>query len=252
MKSKKRHEMETNELAASLMRLYEQAQTHQRAILGVAIVVVVILGLIVVYPMVRSSKQGSVQAAFATAEGSVDADAVRDFIAKYPDAPQAPLARLTLADRLLAEVVRGLKVATGEDPKAKAARFLAEAKDLYNEAAAKSPTLAPVAKVGLALIDIQEGGIDKGTAELQEVVAKWPDSLASAMAKTHLEALAGYKPVPFSNEPLEETKEPAAKSGEPKEGQIKTPPAKAPEMTGPEPKAKEKKPDTPPPAKPKG
>ena len=251
MKSKKRHEMETNELAASLMRLFEQTKTHQRPILYGAIGVLVIVGVLIVYPTMRTNKETSVQAAFATAEGSGEVDAMRDFIAKYPDAPQAALARLTAADRLVGEVVRGLKVAAGEDAKAKAARQLSEAKELYTEAA-KSPEVESLVKVGLALIDVQEGAVDKGQAELQEVATKYPDSLASARAKVHLEALAGYKPVQFSNEPLEEKKEPAAKPGEPKEGETKAGPAKAPELTGPEPKAKEKKPDAPPPAKPKG
>ena len=252
MKSKKRHEMETNELATSLMRLYEQAQTHQQAILFGAIGVAVVLGAIVVYPWLRSSKETSVQTAFAVAQGSADPDSVRDFLLKFPDAPQTALARVTLADRLLAEVVRGLRVATGEDPKAKAARCLAEARELYGDVAAKSPELAPVAQVGLALIDIQEGGIDKGTAALHEVVTKWPDTIASAMAKTHLEALAGYKPVEFSNQPLEEKKPPAAKSGEPKEDETKAPPVKTPEIVAPASKAKDTKPDTPPTPKPKG
>ena len=82
---------------------------------------------------------------------------------------------------------------------------------------------------------IQEGDLDKGLAALKEVTEKWPQELGAQKAKANLEALAGYKPVEFSNEPLEEPKPPETKPAEVKP--VETAPAEAPK---PAPAAKDK------------
>jgi hypothetical protein len=219
MKSTRKHELQTNELADAIGNIIEKARPHAQAIgYGVLAVVVLVL-ILVILPGIRgrSSGQNAAVETFALAQASGQVQPLRDFIKDYPDSGQAPAARLLLAERNLAEVVRGGQGPKGEDAKAKAAGLLAEAKELYTQVAEKSPTLEPLARAGLAIIAIQEGDLDKGRAQLQEVVTKWPQSLGADKAKVNLEALAAYKPVPFSNEPIEEPAEssqPAPAAGE--------------------------------------
>lgn len=243
MKSQRRHELQTNELADSIGHLIERAKAHARPLAYGGVFVVAVIVLLVVYPMVKRGEQGGVAAQFAGALYSGDVNMMRDFVMDFPDAKQAPLARLTLADRLLGQAVRGVDVGEGgEDAKAKAARYLAEAKELYNGVAKAFPEHEGLARVGLALVTIQEGDIAQGTAVLDGIGKTWPNSAAAAKAKVHLQALAGYKPVEFSNAPLEEEKPPEVKEGEGGPDQPKPDDAKPTEPKG----------DTPADIKPKG
>lgn len=246
MKSKHKHELQTNELADAIGRLVEWSKPHARlltygAAAGLALVIVLI-----VLPAVRPSSAARNPAgeAFTEALESGQVQAVRDFLSDYPKAEQVTAAGLLLADRLLAEVVRGPQGAPGENAKARAAKFLAEAKDLYAQVAQQAPDCEPMAKAGLALVMIQEGDLDKGLAALKEVTERWPGSLGAVKAKATLESLAGYKPIEFSNEPLEEPKPPEEKPAE-----TKAPEAKAPEAPKPPEAAPAEAPKAAPPAK---
>jgi hypothetical protein len=239
MKSKHKHELQTNELAQALGRLVEWAKPHGRMIGYGAVAVLVLIIVLIVLPAIRGSAAGRNPAAeaFADALSSGQIQPVRDFLADYSKSEQITVARLILADRLLAEVVRGVQVGAGEDAKAKAAKILAEAKDLYTQIAQSAPDRESMARTGLALVTIQEGDLDKGRAALAEIVSKWPGSLGAQKAKANLEALANYKPIEFSDEPLEEPKPPEAKPAE------ATAPAAAPapaETPKPAPAAKDK------------
>jgi len=227
MKSQRKHELQTNELADALGRFIERAKPHLQTIALAAAALIVVVVVLVVLPAIRGSTTDRAAAAFNMAQGTGDAQAVRKFLETYGDAPQAPTARLLLADRLVADVVSGMGAAKGGDAAAVSA-LLDEAKRLYEQVAA-SPgpaPLKPFAEVGLALVTVQQGDLDKGKAALQEVVTKWPQSLAAAKARAHVEALASYKPVTFSADPLE-TPKPAAdeKAADPAEAA----PAPAPE-----------------------
>ena len=211
MKSKHKHELQTNELAAYIARIIEWGRPHARLLsYGGAGVLVLIIALVVL-PAIKGGAAGRNPAveAFSEALASGQVQPVRDFLAGYPTSDQAPAAKLILADHLLAEAVRGAQAAPGEDAKANAAKLLAEAKDLYTQIAQSPSAHESLARTGLAMVMIQEGDLDKGLAALKEVTEKWPQELGAQKAKANLEALAGYKPVEFSNEPLEEPKPPA-------------------------------------------
>ena len=228
MKSTRKHELQTNELADWLGRQIEFAKPHARTIAYGAAAVIVIGAGLVYYLSTHGSAQEAAAAAFNNAQGKGDIQALRDFVRENPDAVQVTAAKLLLAERLLSEVVGGIKAAPGEDAKAKAASLLAEARDLDEQVAKSSEKFEPMARVGLALVTVQEGNVEKGTAALQEVVQKWPQSIAAAQAKSHLEMLSGYKPVVFSNEPLEKEK-PEAKTAEAPKGPEAKPESKPPE-----------------------
>jgi len=208
MKSRHKHELQTNELADALGRLITWAKPHAQSIALVAAVVIVAVFVLVILPALRGSAEEVAAAAFAMAQNSGQTQPLRNFLEDYPDAPQAPTARLLLADRLLREAVTSPK--PEGDP-------LAEAGTLYAEVAASSELLRPLAKVGLALVTVQQGDLKQGRAALQQVVSQWPQSIAAEKARSHIEALAGYEPLVFSNEPLEEPEEPG--KGEPEKAE---------------------------------
>lgn len=240
MKSQRKHELQTNELADYLGRFIEQAKPHARLIGYGAAGVVALIVLLIVVPAIRGNAPSGADlgaAAFNQAIGSNEAQPLRDFLKDNATAAQAPAARLMLAGRILGEVVAGLKTAPGEDVKAKSAALLTEAKDLY-EQAAKSAESEPAARVGLALVTAQQGDIEKARAALQEVVQKWPQSIAASQARIHSEQLASYQPVAFSDEPLEKTEvkpeaEPVVKPAAKPEAKAETKPEAKPETPNP-------------------
>jgi predicted negative regulator of RcsB-dependent stress response len=253
MKSTRKHELQTNELADALWHYYEQIKPHGQLIGYVALGVIVLVLILVVLPTFRSSQGSAAEAAFVEAMGSHQPDPLRNFLKQYPTAEQAATAKLLLADRLLSEAVRATP-SPGEDLKAKAAKLIDEAKELYGQVAQSSKAFEPLARTGLAMVTIQEGNLDAGRKALEEVVAKWPQSIGAEKAKANLEALAGYKPEPFSNEPLEEpkpsaapgeTKAPEASKAETKPAEVK-PAETKPAETKPAPAPVEKAPATPP------
>lgn len=210
MKSKRRHELKTNELADWLGRQIVRVKPHGRLLGYVAAALAAFLFLFVVLPAIRGehSEDTGAMVAFNLACASGGTEPLREFLSVYPEAVPAPTARLMLADRLLYEVASGVAPVEGEDEEARRARLLAEARGLYARVAEAGGTQEPMARTGLALVAIQEGDLDGGRAVLEEVCEKWPRSVAVVRAKAHLEAIAGYEPVVFSQEPIEEAAEP--------------------------------------------
>ncbi len=212
MKSRRRHELRTNELADALGRLIQRLRPHGRTVAVGAALVVVLLAVLVAVPVMRSRAADRAAEAFSLAVRAGTTDALRLYLERFADAPQAPTARLLLADRLLWEA----SGAEGDEREKKRA----EAEALYADLAQAGGPVEPMARVGLALVALDGGRLDEGRKALEAVVQRWPQSVAATVARAHLEALAGYEPVAFSDEPLEEaeTEEGAAS----KEG---TPPA---------------------------
>ena len=209
MKSQRRHHLQTNELADALGQLIERARPHAGAIaIGVGLVIIAIIVLIAI-PSMKGRAEAAAESAFALAIEAPGPEPLTHFLEQYPDAAPSPAARLALADRLLASVASG--TVDPADP-AKSQAALAEAEGLYTDVAAASPALVPLARTGLALVACQRGDVDQGRLLLKEVTETCPGSVAAARAKVHLGLLADYKPVTFSDEPLEPPRPP---EGEP-------------------------------------
>jgi len=213
VKSRRRHELQTNELADALGRLVERARPHGRTIAVVAGIVVLAVVVLIAVPVMRSRAAEAAAYAFSMAVRTGEAEAMRTFLERYPEAEQVPSARLLLADRLLADVVAGPDPGEEADP-ARDEQALAEAEQVYTQVAAASGDLEPMARVGLALVTLQRGRLDEGREALKQVAETWPQSIAAAKAKAHLDRLAGYEPVAFSDEPLEEPPAPDAAPAE--------------------------------------
>ncbi|MEA3367361.1 MAG: hypothetical protein U9R68_04520, partial [Planctomycetota bacterium] len=222
MKSRRRHELRTNELADALGRLVERVRPHAQTvaiIVGVAIIGVVVL---VSLPIMRSRAAADAAYAFNAAVRAGGPEALRTFLDGYTDADQGSTARLLLADRLLRSVAAG-DVDTDD-----AEATLDEAEAFYAQVAKASKDLEPMARTGLALVTLQRGDLDEGRKALEQVTERWPQSVAAARAKSHLEALAGYEPVAFSDEPLEEPPAPGETPPESAEEAVPAAPAAGP------------------------
>jgi hypothetical protein len=201
MKSTRKHELQANALAEAMTEWGTWAKAHSTALgYGLLGIVVVIVVAVLLLGAGHRAAANPAADAFVAAESSPGTQGLRGFLKEYPTVPQAQAARLLLADRILADVVRG------EAPGG-ATGVLSEARDLYTQVAQGSPALAPLAKVGLALTTLQEGNLDAGRRELQEVITTCPDSAAAAKAKANLGALADYKPIEFTSEPADNPKE---------------------------------------------
>jgi len=246
MKSKRKHELQTNELADWIGRVILRLKPHARILGWGALVVLLAAFVFFVLPKIGGGygAEAVSAAVFDRAQRSFEAEPLREFLRTYPDSPQAPTARLMLADRVLRESAAGVAAGEGADRQAKREKQLAEARDLYAKVAETDDVRRSMARVGLALVLLEEGRLDEGRAALEEVRKAWPQSVAAAKAKVHLEALAGYEPIAFSDEPLEKSekpKEPGEGGGAPKPGEPKAPetgpPAERKTGETPEPKA---------------
>jgi hypothetical protein len=204
MKSRRKHELQTNELADWIGRVILRLKPHARILGWGALVVLLAVFVFFVLQKIEGGygAEAVSAAVFNRAQRSFEAEPLREFLRTYSDSPQAPTARLMLADRVLRESAAGGVGGESADPQAKREKQLAEARDLYTKVAETGDARRPMARVGLALVLLEEGRLDEGRAALEEVRKAWPQSVAAAKAQAHLEALAGYEPSAFSDEPL--------------------------------------------------
>ncbi len=204
MKSSHRHDLETNELADALGRLITRLKPHANAVLTVAAVVA--LGLAVLLALVNWGVLGGPsQAALAFTEArlSPGVTGVRGFVADHGGSKRGRVAKLILADRLLMAAVARADADGNPVSESQATAYLAEAATLAQEVSAASEDLRPLAEVKAALVMIQQGDLAGGKAKLEAVGSTYPTSAAATAATAHLEDLAGYEPVAFSDEPLD-------------------------------------------------
>ena len=245
MKSTRRHELQTNVLADSLGRFITRVKPYGRILGYGAAFVAALVFVLFVLPALRGAptRDAVASAAFLRAVAGASVEPLRAFLDDHPDAPQSPAARIALGDRLYMRAVRGVDAAGNPVTKAQAQQDLAAAKNEFTRAIAGDPSCEPLARLMLALITVQEGGLEPGMKALQEVVDKWPQSEAAGSARLHLARLQAYKPVAFSDEPLE-----PPKKGEKKEGAKPAAPPAEPGAGAPEggPAAATPAPTTPP------
>ena len=204
MKSTRRHELQSNELADLLGRSILRLKPWMRPIAYAALLAGGLVFVLVVLPAIRGGQSPADRAALAysAAQNTGQMQPLRDFLKDYPDVLQVQAARLLLAERLRAEAMTGADGAAANSAGDQAAPLLGEARDLYQQVAQSADEFEPWARTGLALLVIQEGDLEKGKTALREIVAKWSQSIAAAQARAHLESLADYQPVAFSDEPV--------------------------------------------------
>lgn len=212
MKTERRHELQTNTLAASLNHWIEAAKPYSRAVLAGVIAIVMAL-----FAWAYISNQGARREAegwteyFHAMNTRDPVDALRDIAERYSGSSVAHWARLTLADLELSSGTNRLFTdrTLGRDQ-------LREAKQRYDALILETsdPTISQRATYGLARTTEALGELAAARASYEKLVKDWPDGPFKSAAEARLKDLeradtkdfydwfAKYEPPkPLSKEP---------------------------------------------------
>ncbi len=215
MKSTRRHELQTNELEASLAHWIDAVKPYSRAVVAllVAVVVAIMAWSYLSTQNQRKAAEGW-EALYAALDSSTAREDLAGVAARYADTSVGPWARVTLADVLANEGTN---------------RLLAEktaARDLLQQAAEEYQAVLLETKNAMLLQarHVRPGsrheaqgtpdGLTSARKEYTSIGEKWPDSpykkdaeqraaaLEATSTKEFYDWLAHYEPPrPFSTEP---------------------------------------------------
>jgi hypothetical protein len=195
MKTERRHELQTNELADWIGVHTEKVKPYMKTIIGVT--VLVIAGLFAI-AMMRGQRQGRSQAAwteyFAAAEMG-DLEGLREIASRYQGTEGAAWAMQTVGDIEAASAARDLYVNKNDGREG-----LLLAKEAYTEAisASQESMLLQRAHMGLAQVYESMGEFDQADTEYQLVADTWPDSAIAKEALDRMRFLTDPSTVEFS------------------------------------------------------
>lgn len=190
MKTARRHELHTNELADWLGKELVRLRPYGRAIAATALLILLSIVLLVFYS--NRGRQLEEQAwveYFAaldelTARGNTDR--LRDVSEQFARSPAGLWARLTLADAQLAEGVENMF----RDRQTALTQLQSAIKDYqYVREHAKDPLLIERATFGLAHAYESQADLDRARKTYEEVVSRWPQGLFASAASRRLEDL---------------------------------------------------------------
>jgi hypothetical protein len=215
MKTSRRHELQTNELADSLAHWIEAVKPYSRAALALLVAVVV-----AVFAWSYLSAQSDRKAAegwnelYTALDSSTTQEDLTAVATRYSDTSVGPWARVTLADVLANEGT--MEIMTN---KSAAREKLQRAAEEYQAVLleAKEPMLLQRATFGLARAHEAQGtpdGLASARTEYRAIGEKWPDSpykkdaeeraaaLDTTATKEFYDWLARYEPPrAMANEP---------------------------------------------------
>ena len=212
MKTERRHELKTNQLADSLARWIEVARPYSRA--GLALIVAAVA---LVFAWGYLSAQNSRRDAdgwqeyFEAFTSRDPRDTLNDTSERYAGLPAGEWSRLVLADIQLDDGTNKLFI-----EKKDARDELRQASDKYQSILLESrhPMMLDRATFGLARAHEALGLLDKARDEYRSLVKQWPDSPYAQVAQKRAKDLeqqttkefydwfAKYEPArPFSREP---------------------------------------------------
>lgn len=226
MKGQRRHELEKNELADWLAKVFGDIGPYQNAILG-AVLLLLLGGVGYLWWAGQSAgKQADASDALQRAlwelfqgnPSTTDAEQIDHFeavVENYPDTGAAPWARVVAGDLHLNMGCNSLFINKGV-----AQQELREAVDHYRAVLAAedgNSALRQRATFGLARALESQGDLQKATERYEELAQRWPDGAYAATAASRLEDLKrpatrllydrfakfDPKPVPASDGPSE-------------------------------------------------
>ncbi|MDK1030951.1 MAG: hypothetical protein QGD94_02995 [Planctomycetia bacterium] len=204
MKSDRKHDLQTNDLAESISNFILRIKPYSRYILALAVLVAAIMLWQYMTYQTRVQAGELALMRFYHATSAEGAAALEDFVEDFPDSPQRPLAMLLLANRLFHAAVIG----PGEDAKRPPAEEqLAKAEKLYREIAGRYPDHAPLANYGLAMVSAQRGKMEEAKEQLSALTKAHRGEIVGDMAMEEKIRLAGLQPVEFATEKKPEQKE---------------------------------------------
>ena len=217
MKTERRHELQTNELADWLSGSIENAKPYSRAIVGILLAVVVIIGTSWFISSRSAEKRAAGWNDFFEGYLAGNSTDLRETAEAHPESPAGLWARLLLADEELDQGIRLLFSERGSarDQLEKAIADYAAVSD-----AADDPLLQQRAVFGTAKAQEALGDLNKARQAYQMLVNQWPDSPFAMLAQARLTDLerqstkdfyqwfAEWKPPVVKEQPPPAPKEP--------------------------------------------
>ena len=184
MKTERRHELKTNELADWLGRNVQASQPYLRLIVGGALVVALLLVGGIYYVNNQAIRQGDAwQEFYAATENPNREESLRDVAQRYGDTEVGQWARNMLADIELTNGSRHMF-----EDRSKANELLASAEQDYQIVAesANDPYLKRRALMGLAQSLEAVNRIERAKIQYAEIKNNWPDSYIGKSAAQSL------------------------------------------------------------------
>lgn len=189
MKTERRHELEENQLAEYLQRLWIDIQRYSTAILGTAVALAVVFGAYVYLTGQAKANRALSWELYQKAISTGDDEALLKLGQQFPDLPAGQWAQVTLADKRLAGGVDDLF-----RDKAEAEKSLVEAQKLYAAARASATReqrdLAERSLLGQARSEEALGRVDDAVKSYRQFVETYPKSPYLIEAEWRLKSLA--------------------------------------------------------------
>jgi tetratricopeptide (TPR) repeat protein len=193
MKSERRHELETNDLADWLGHASEKLQPHFKTILAVVLLAIIVL---VGRSMLATSSQRQEEESWSAffASRKLEAAALRDVATQYPRSKAAPWALLVAGQNGLQD---GLSKLIADRDKSK--ELLEQSASDFRLAIskAKDDEVKKRAMFGLAQVYETLGDFEQAKAEYEKVISMWPDDSVSEFARRRAEFASRSDTVAF-------------------------------------------------------
>lgn len=187
MKTERRHELQTNQLADWMGHRFESLVPHTKTILAAVILATAVLIVAMVVMSDRRAANASAWTEFQVAYGSRDSEALADVAKMHEGSEIALWAKLAQADVRLSHGVAAL-YSNPDD----ATSALADARKAYLEVVNGSgslPEMHQQALFGLAQTHEASSNLEGAKEYYQKVVDKFPDSGVGKESASRLEAL---------------------------------------------------------------
>ena len=190
MKTERRHELQTNELADWLGHSYQSAKPFSKAILAVLVAVVVIGGTAWFLLTWASAKRGEAWEQYSAAVNAPDPETqeqrLRTLLEEHPNTPAGQAAKIHFADVALESGIN-LQFTDRAEAQEKLEEALADYEDVAENA--REPVLEERATFGAAKANEALMKLDEARALYEKVVEQFPDSLSAQGASQRLEDL---------------------------------------------------------------
>jgi tetratricopeptide (TPR) repeat protein len=189
MKAEHRHELQTNELAAWLEDTLEKLKPYTRLIVGLAVALLVILGVYTYAGALKQRGQAEASDQYVTALNSLSMNGdqdLRQVVDRYRGTQPAVLAQLVLAEAQLSDGTNELYT-----NKPAAREKLSRAAGDFNaaEQATLDPMLRAWALYGQGRSYESMGTLERARTAYQTLIKDYPDSALVDSARNHLDQL---------------------------------------------------------------
>jgi hypothetical protein len=187
MKTERRHELQSNQLAEFLTDAGEKAKPYAKGLLGVALAALVIVCAYLYLSRRAAAEEGASWDSAWQAISSRNEDDLRTVISKYPNKPAAIWSQLVLADIELGRGVAGLfaQKSAGRD-------LIRSAYEDYQHVAehATHPLLREQAQFGMGRAQESLNQLDKAREAYEKVVKDFPSGPYAKRAQQRADELA--------------------------------------------------------------